>query len=79
MYFQRFKDCIYLFLVRGEGREKERKRRVGGGDVIWLPLTQPQLGTWPATRGCALTGTGISELLVCRPALSPLSHTSQGS
>ena len=37
------------------------------------------LGTWPATRGCALTGTGISELLVCRPALSPLSHTSQDS
>ena len=30
-----FKDCIYLFLERGEDREKERKRNIN----VWLPLT----------------------------------------
>ena len=23
---------------------------------VWLPLTHPLLGTWPATQACALTG-----------------------
>ena len=31
-----FKDFIYLFLERGEGREKERER-----NIDWLPLTCP--------------------------------------
>ena len=34
-----------------------------------LPLTCPQLGTWPATQACALTGTRTSVLLVCRLVL----------
>ena len=46
---------------------------------MWLPLTWPPVGTWPATQACALTGNGTSDPLVCRPALNPLSHTSQGS
>ena len=29
-----FKDFIYLFLERGEGREKERERNID----VWLPL-----------------------------------------
>ena len=29
-----FKDCIYLFLERREGREKERERSIS----VWLPL-----------------------------------------
>ena len=29
-----FKDCIYLFLERREGREKERERQIN----VWLPL-----------------------------------------
>ena len=45
----------------------------------WLPLMHPQLGTWPATEACALTRNQTSDPLVHRPALSPLSHTSQGS
>ena len=43
-----------------------------------LLLTRPQLGTWPATQACALTGNRTSDSLVPRLALSPLSHTSQG-
>ena len=66
---------MYLFLERGEGREKERERNIN----VWLPLTRPLLGTWPATQACALTGNQTCDLLVYRLALSPLSHTSQGS
>ena len=38
----------------------------------------PLLGTWPATQACALNGNRTGDPLVCRPALNPLSHTSQG-
>ena len=46
------KICINLFLEKGKGREKERKRNIS----VWLPLMCPLLGTWPATQACALTG-----------------------
>ena len=39
-----------------------------------LPLTCPQLGTWPATQACAPTRNRSSNLLVCRPALTLLEH-----
>ena len=45
---------------------------------MWLPLVHPQLGPWPATQACALTGNGTGNPLVRRRALNPLSHTSQG-
>ena len=35
--FHFFKDFIYLFLERGEGREKERERNIN----VWLPLALP--------------------------------------
>ena len=38
-----FKDFIYLFLERGEVKEKERERNIS----VWLPLAHPQQGTWP--------------------------------
>ena len=63
---------MYLFLERGEGREKERSIN------LWLTLARPPLGTWPAIQACALTGNQTSEPLVHRLALNPLSHTSQG-
>ena len=47
-----FKDFIYSFLEKGEGKEKERERNVN----VWLPVMHPLLGTWPATQACALTG-----------------------
>ena len=66
---------IYLFLEKGERREEERKRN---GNV-WLLLTHPQLRTWPAAQACALTGNRKGDPSVLRPALNPLSHTSQGT
>ncbi|KAF6099832.1 hypothetical protein HJG60_011563 [Phyllostomus discolor] len=37
-----------LFIYRGEGREKEKKRNIN----VWLLLLCPLLGTWPATQAC---------------------------
>ena len=34
---------------------------------MWLPLTRPQLGTWPATQACALTENQTSHPLVHSP------------
>ena len=64
-----FKDFIYLFLDRAGGRERNIN--------VLLSLTHPQLGTWPATQACALTGNWPGDPLVHRPALNPLIHTSQ--
>ena len=44
-----------------------------------LALTCPQLGTWPTTQACALTGNRTGDPLVHRLALNPLSHISQNS
>ena len=63
-----------LFIFRQSEKEGERERNID----VWLPLTHPLLGTWPTTQACALTGNQTSDPLVCRPALNPLSHTSQG-
>ena len=68
------KKRFYLFLERGEEREKERERNIN----IWLPLMRPLLATWPATQAYALTGNQTSDFLVLRLALNPLSHTNQG-
>ena len=51
-----------------------RKRNLN----VWLPLLCLNLGTWPTTQACVLTGYRTWDTLVCRPALNPLSHTSQG-
>ena len=55
----------------GEG---EKHQCVVASHTLW-----PLLGTWPATQACAVTGNQTDDPLVHRPALSPLSHTSQGS
>ena len=44
----------------------------------WLPSAHPSLGTWPTTQACILIGNRTNDLEVLRPALSPLSYTSQG-
>ena len=53
---------FYLFIFRERGRERERE-----GEKHW-----------PANQACARTRNQTHDLLVCRPALNPLSHTSQG-
>ena len=65
-----FKDFIYWFSERREGRERNIN--------VWLLLKHPILGTWPATQACALTGNPSGDPSVCRTILNPLSHLSQG-
>ena len=45
---------FYLFFQREEkrGREVLMCQR----NIYWLPLTCPQVGTWPTAQACALTG-----------------------
>ena len=43
----------------------------------WLPLARPQLGAWPTTQACALTGNGTGDFSVCGMIPNLLSHTSQ--
>ena len=66
-----FKDFIYLFLERGEGKERERNINV------WLPLMWPPLGTWPTTQLCALTGNRTDNPLVRRLALNHWATTAR--
>ena len=69
-FFKRF----YLFIFRGEEKEKERVRNSNE----WLTLTCPAPGTCFTTQACGLARDPTSNLLLHRPALNPLSHTSQG-
>ena len=69
-----FLGFIYLFLERGEGKEKEREKKIN----VWLPLMRPLLGIWSTTQACALIGNQTGDPLVHRPMLNPLSYTSQG-
>ena len=41
-----FKDFIFLFLERGEGKVIESKRNIN----VWLPLKHPQLGAPPGPQ-----------------------------
>ena len=71
LYHNFKKDFIYLFLERG--REGE------GNTNVWLPLARPLLGNLTSNPGmCPRLGMGTCDPLICRPALNPLSHTSQG-
>ena len=64
------------FLESGEGREKERERSINVQDILIRCLSHaPNRGQ---TQAPAVTGNQIGNLLVHRPALNPLSHTSQG-
>ena len=56
------KYFIYLFLERGEGREKEREKNIS----VWLHLVQPPLGIWPTTQACVLTRNQTGDPLVLR-------------
>ena len=67
------KYFIYLFLERGEGRERGRETSMCGCLLCapyWGPGQQPRHVRW--------LGIKLSDLLVCRPALNPPSHSSQG-
>ena len=63
---------IYLFLERGEGKEKEGEKH----QCVVASHTSCT-GDLAHTQACALTGNQTGNCLVCRPAFNPLSHTSQ--
>ena len=63
MFLCFFKDFIYPFLQRGEGKEKERERNIN----VWLPLMCPLLGTWPTTQACGPTGNQTGNPLIHSP------------
>ena len=69
VYF--FKDFIYLFLDRGEGKEKE-------ASMCSCLSCVPYWGPGAQLRHVPLTGYRTGDPSVHRPALNPLSHTSQG-
>ena len=39
-------------------------------NIDWLPLTQPQPGTWPPTQACALTRNQIGRFFALRMTLT---------
>ena len=65
---------FYLFTFREKRREGERE----GEKHRSVASFTPQLGTWPTTQACALTGNQTCDLLVHSTTPNPLSHTSQG-
>ena len=68
-----------LFLERGKGRRNRgRETSMCERYINRLSLAHSQLGTWPTTQACSLTGNQTGDLLVCRLAHNPRSHTSQG-
>ena len=73
-----FKDFIYFQREEKEGRKRWRETSFCERNMDGLPLVCSQMGTWPTTHACALTGNQTSDLLVCRLVLNPLSHSSQG-
>ena len=79
-FFFFFKDFVYLHLERRERKEKKREEIISVWEIALdrLPLAGPQLGTQPTTQARALTRNWPNNPLVGRPALNPLSHTSQG-
>ena len=73
MWCFRKTGLFYLFLERGEGKEKEGERNIN----VWLLPARPLLGTWAATQAFAPTGNRNSDPLVHRPARNALSYPSQ--
>ena len=66
---------FYLIIFRErEGREKERERNIN----VWLPLVCPATGDLAHNPGMCPDWESNCNPLIRRPALSPLSHTSQG-
>ena len=72
--FSLFALKIYLFTFRERGRTAERQ---GEKHQCVVASHTPLAEDLPATQACALTGNQTSDPLVPRPALNPLSHTSQ--
>ena len=67
------KKLFYLFIFRGERREKERERNIN----LWLPLMSPYWGP-DCKPGMCPDWELNQDPLVLRLVFNPVSHTSQG-
>ena len=74
IYFLIFNFFLFLkkilFIFRERGKEGESKKHWSVASFM------PPIGDLACTQTCALTGNLTGDLLVHRPALHPLSHTS---
>ena len=69
---------LFIYFREGKGGEKRgRGTATCKRSIDRLPLTHPQLGTWPTTQACALTGNRTGDLSLCRMTLNPLNHAGQ--
>ena len=68
-----FKDFIYLFLERGEGRKKERER-----NIDQLPLACAPTRDLACNQSCALIRNPTGEFHFARRHFNQLSHSGQG-
>ena len=73
-FFHFFLKILFIYFYR-----KGTGQREGEKYPCVVASHTPPAGTWPTTQACFLTGNQTGDPLVHRPALSPLSHTSQGS
>ena len=74
-----FFKIIFIFRQGGR-REKERERNISVWKKHWLVASHTlPAGDQPTTQARALTRNRISDLLVRRLVLNPLSHPSQDS
>ena len=69
-----FKNSVYLFLERGEGREKDRERNINA----WLPIAYPNWG--PVLQPRHVSWLGIKLVTLWYPVQHSihLSHNSYG-
>ena len=67
------KDFMYLFLERGEGREKEGERNINVVAFHVAPTGDPA-----CNPGMCPDWESNQQPFVSQPALNPLSYTSQG-
>ena len=71
-FFLRF--YLFIYLERGEGREKVRERNIN----VWLPLTWPPTGDLACNPGMCPDWESNQWPFGLQPELNPRSYTSQG-
>ena len=69
-------ESLFIYLILEIGERRERESVLEKHQLVAFHMSQ--LGTQPATQARAMTGNRTGNLLVCRPALNALSHTSHG-
>ena len=74
-----FSKTLFIYFQTGKrGRKRGRKTSTyKETSMACLLLAHPQLGTWPETSACALTGNQTGDLLVCQIMPNLLSYNSQ--